>query len=168
MRLRPILVAALACAASAAAASDPAPSLGGFALPAAREVRPLRIEIENGIEFSRLALRSKSDGQAEIDPQTGAKRVTNMVDLGGLAWQGRARITGEPLRPVRIALPSRVVLRTPDGAEATLSDFVTNLPAVATLDQSGALEFAFGARLETQGAKGGDFRGRIAIDVDYY
>ena len=164
---RPILLAALACAASPAA-SDPLPPASAFAVPGASETRPLRIELENGIQFSRLALLSVADGEAEIDAQSGAKRVSRMVDLGGLAWQGRARITGEPLRPVHISLPSRVVLRSLDGSEATLSEFVTNLPAVAMLDQSGTLDFAFGAKLATQGAKGGDFRGRIAIDVEYY
>ena len=59
-------------------------------------------------------------------------------------------------------------LRSPDGAEAELSDFVTDLPAVAMLDANGVLEFAFGARLTSQGARGGNFRGRIRIRVDYY
>lgn len=131
--------------------------------------QPLQIEIESGIQFSRLALRGRSDGGAEIDPRTGETRVdAGMVDLGGLAYQGRARVTGEPLRPVRIELPQRVQLRSPDGAEAELSDFVTDLPAVAMLDENGRLEFAFGARLSSQGARGGNFRGRIAIHVDYF
>ena len=131
--------------------------------------RPLVIEIESGLQFSRLALSGQFDGAAEIDPQTGEKRVdAGMIDLGGLSYQGRARVTGEPLRPVRIELPSRVQLRSPDGAEAELTDFVTDLPAVAILDENGTLEFAFGARISSQGARGGNFRGRIAIRVDYF
>ena len=77
-------------------------------------------------------------------------------------------MTGEPLRPVRIELPGRVQLRSPDGAEAELSGFVTDLPPVAMLDENGLLEFSFGARLSSQGARGGNFRGRIAIRVDYF
>lgn len=131
--------------------------------------RPLQIEIESGLQFSRLALSGRLDGAAEIDPQTGEKTVdAGMIDLGGLSYQGRARITGEPLRPVRIEMPSRVQLHSPDGAEAELSEFVTNLPPVAMLDENGTLEFAFGARLSSQGARGGNFRGRIAIRVDYF
>jgi hypothetical protein len=84
-----------------------------------------------------------------------------------MSWQGRARITGEPLRPVRIALPPRVVLESPGGGEAVLSDFSTNQPAVAMLDANGTLEFAFGARLTTHGTTGGTFRGRVRIDVEY-
>jgi hypothetical protein len=69
-----------------------------------------------------------------------------MIDLGGSAWQGRVRVIGEPRQPVRIELPSRVVLKSPDGAEALLTD----LAGVAMLDDSGMLEFAFGARLTSQ------------------
>ena len=44
----------------------------------------------------------------------------------------------------------------------------TILPPVARLDANGVLEFAFGARLTSQGGRGGDFRGRIRIHVDYF
>src|SRR5690606_31892011 len=58
---------------------------------------PLRIEIESGIDFSRSALRGTLDGDAQMDPQTGEKIVgPNLIDLGGLAYQGRARVTGKP------------------------------------------------------------------------
>jgi hypothetical protein len=163
----PLLVAALALASPAAAAADGSLCADCFDISGEAAKRPLRVEIESGLEFSRLALRGPGDGEAEIDPQTGAKRVVNLIDLGGMSWQGRARITGEPLRPVRIALPSRVVLESPGGAEAVLTDFATDQPAVAMLDANGTLEFAFGARLTTRGAMGGTFRGRIRIEVDY-
>jgi hypothetical protein len=141
---------------------DPEPAASGVAAP-------LRIEIENGLQFSRMALRGRTDGEALIDPLTGDKRVgANMIDLGGLSYQGRARVTGEPRRPVRIDLPASVKLRAPDGAEAELTDFVTDLPPVAMLDDYGQLDFSFGARITTRGARGGNFRGRIAIRVDYY
>lgn len=139
------------------------------ATPAKGSERPLRIEIESGLQFSRLALRGKADGAALLDPRTGEKRVdANMIDLGGLSYQGRARITGEPLRPVRIELPARVLLRSPEGGEAELTGFVTDLPPVAMLDENGTLTFSFGARLTSQGARGGHFRGRVAIRVDYF
>ena len=119
-----------------------------------RAERPLAIEVESGLQFSRLALVGEADAAAEIDPQTGAKRVgAGMIDLGGLSYQGRARVTGTPLRPVRIELPNRVRLRSPDGAEAELTSFVTDLPPVAMLDENGTLEFAFGARLSSQGTR---------------
>jgi len=168
-RAGPVLAAAIAlCSAAPSAADEPACDLC-LETKAAPGTQPLRIEIESGLQFSRLGLRGTADGDALLDPQTGEQRVgANMIDLGGLAYQGRARVTGEPLRPVRIELPPRVELRSPDGARAELTDFVTDLPPVAMLDQNGMLTFAFGARIASQGAQGGNFRGRIAIRVDYY
>ncbi len=167
-RSGPALAAALAMlSAGPVLADEPACEL--CVLATRNEQRPLSIVIDSGLQFSRLALRGQTDGGAEIDPATGEKRVdAGMIDLGGQSFQGRARIIGEPLRPVRIELPTRVALRSPDGAAAELTDFVTDLPRVAVLDANGTLEFAFGARLTSRGARGGNFRGRINIRVDYY
>lgn len=130
---------------------------------------PLRIEIESGIDFSRSALRGTLDGDAQIDPQTGEKIVgPNLIDLGGLAYQGRARVTGKPLQPVRIDLPASVTLRSAKGAKAELTDFTTDIPGVAVLDANGELTFRFGARITTIEARGGNFRGRIPIRVEYF
>lgn len=168
-RAGPLVAAAIALLVAApAAAGDPVRDAG---VPDvfARPERPLSIEIQSGIEFGRMALRNSGTGAAQIDPQTGQTRVdSNMIDLGGATYQGRARVTGEPLRPVRIELPATVVLRSADGGEARLSDFVTDLPSVAMLDANGVLEFAFGARLTSAGARGGELRGRIRITVDYF
>jgi hypothetical protein len=169
-----VLAAAIALLAAAPAAADDPPCATCADDDAApeifeREERPLNIEIESGLQFGRMALRGRDDGGAHLDPHTGENRVdSNMIDLGGATFQGRARITGEPLRPVRIELPTTALLRSSDGAEARLSDFVSDLPPVAMLDANGVLEFSFGARLTSQGARGGDFRGRIRIRVDYY
>ena len=130
---------------------------------------PLSITIESGIQVGRLGLTGHHDGDAAIDPQTGAKEVgANMVDLGGLSYQGKATITGQPLRPVRIELPHSITLYTQAGAEAELSDFRTDLPPVAMLDANGQLQFNFGARITSKGGQVGDFRGRIPIRVEYY
>jgi hypothetical protein len=168
-RAGPVIAAAIALLSAApAAADDPARE------PSApevfeREARPLDIEIKSGLQFGRMALRGEGDGAALLDPQTGESRVDgNMIDLGGATFQGRARVTGEPLRPVRVELPRTVLLRSANGAEARLSDFVTDLPAVPMLDANGVLEFSFGARLSSEDARGGSFRGRISIRVDYF
>ena len=164
-----VLAAALALLSAApAVADDDACELCMLPLRPGGE-RPLQIDIESGLKFSRLALLGRDNGAAEIDAQTGEKRVdAGMIDLGGVSYQGHAIVTGEPLRPVRIELPTRVQLRSPDGAEAELTGFVTTLPPVAMLDENGVLEFQFGARLSSQNARGGNFRGRIAIRVDYF
>ncbi len=164
-----IIAAAIAILSAApAAAEEPVCEFCISESPGA-EMRPLRIEIESGLQFSRLALLGRADGAARIDPRTGEKHVgSNMIDLGGMAFHGEATVTGEPHRPVRIELPPRVVLRSPEGAEATLTEFVTNLPPVAVLDENGMLKFSFGARLSSQNGQGGHFRGRVPIHVDYF
>ncbi len=129
---------------------------------------PLAIEIEGGLEFSRMALTGSGGGSAAIDAGSGARRTDGgLIDLGGMAMQGRGRVTGTPLRPVRIELPHSVTMSAPDGTTAQLVDLTTDLPAFAALDSSGALEFAFGGRLQVSGSHGGMFRGRIPISVDY-
>lgn len=130
---------------------------------------PLRIDIESGIDFSRSALRGKMDGDALIDPQTGEKIVgPNMIDLGGLAFQGRARVVGKPMQPVRIVLPTSVILSTANGTKAELTDFKTDIQGIPVLDANGELTFRFGARISTIQAGGGNFRGRIPIRVEYF
>ena len=160
-----LLAAALALASPALAADGPL-CADCFTLPGNPTAHPLRVEIESGLQFSRLAL--KGAGPWALLRGKGLRNMAPSGQKREPQAQGRARVTGEPLRPVRIQLPPRVVLHSPDGSEAVLTDFATNLPAVAMLDQSGTLEFAFGARLSTQGAVGGNFRGRIRIEVDYF
>lgn len=164
------IIAAMLVTAPVPASGSEADGCGDcFRAFAAGEGRALAISIESGITFSRLGLRGKEDGEAAIDPQTGAKKVgTNMIDLGGVSFQGKARITGKPLKPVRIELPHIVRLRSPSGAEAELRDFTTDLPPVAMLDAEGRLEFSFGATISSKDAQGGNFRGRIPIRVEYY
>src|SRR5690606_31894695 len=129
---------------------------------------PLRVEVDSGLNFSRLALTGRTDGSARIDPETSRKLTdAGMVDLGGMAVSGRVRVTGEPRRYVRIDMPPQVMLRSAHGAEAELSDFQTNLEPMPRLDDAGTLEFNFGGRLSTKGSQGGNFRGRIPIRVEY-
>lgn len=153
----PILSLLLAAAPLAADPSD-----------APAEEPPLTIEIGSGLTFSRLALTGKDGGSAAIDPQSGTRSTDGgLVALGGLAVQGRARITGVPLRPVRIDLPRTITMTTASGGEATLSDLITDLPAWPVLDATGTLEFSFGGRLTVPPGASGRLRGRIPISVEY-
>lgn len=130
--------------------------------------KPLSIEIETDIAFSKLALTGRRGGTAEIDAQTGTKRTTGeLIDLGGMPVTGRGRITGEPLKEVRVDLPSYVTMSASRGGSAILSQFTTNLPRRPVLDANGVLEFGFGARISVNGRKGSTYRGRIDISVDY-
>ena len=163
-------------AAASIAATSPAIAAAGEvecklcieAREAAKERAPIAIRVESGLNFSRMALLERGDGEAEIDPVTGTKRTrNNLIDLGGIAFSGRARVVGEPLQPIRVDLPRSVTLHSPGGAEAELTDFVTDLPDLPMLDASGTLEFTFGGRLRTRNGGAGNFRGRIPIRVDY-
>jgi hypothetical protein len=131
--------------------------------------RPLALEIFADLNFSRLALAGREGGSAEVDAATGSKRTGGaVVNLGGMAVTGRGRVTGAPLREVRIALPQSVPMTAPDGGEAELTGFTTDLPSRPTLDANGELVFSFGARLVLKGGgRGGNYRGRIPISVDY-
>lgn len=134
----------------------------------ARDAIPLRIEISADLVFSRLAMTGNHGGSAEIDPQSGSKRTEGaVIDLGGMAVQGHARVTGEPLRRIRVILPQQVTMTAADGSQAELSNFTTDLPDFPMLDEAGTLEFSFGGRLRLNSASGGNFRGRIPISVEY-
>jgi hypothetical protein len=168
---------ALAAALVVASVPAPAPAAGGCAeafasaCPSAVAVngqRPLAITIESDLDVGSLGLTGRRDGTAAIDPQTGAKRTVNMIDLGGMTFQGKVTVTGQPLKPVRIELPQTVTLRSPSGAQAELTNFRTDLPPLAMLNANGSLEFSFGATISSKNAQGGDFRGRIPIRVEYY
>lgn len=130
--------------------------------------RPLSLEIFADLNFAKLALAGEEGGSAEVDAASGAKRTGGaMVNLGGMAVTGRGRVTGEPLREVRIDLPQTVPMTAPDGGTAELTGFTTDLPGRPALDASGELTFSFGARLIVRQGRGGNYRGRIPITVDY-
>lgn len=130
--------------------------------------RPLAIEIWADLNFSKLALTGRSGGSAEVGVSGSGKRTSGeLVDLGGMAITGRGRVTGAALREVRVDLPDQVEMTTPEGGRAVLANFTTDLPQRPTLNANGELEFSFGARLVIEGGRGGKFRGRIPISVDY-
>lgn len=169
MVLRPSVLAA----AAALMAASPSPGQDTCRLcfgdgAAAPGEQPLTIEIWADLNFSKLALTGRDGGSAVLDPATGAKRTQGgMIDLGGMTVTGRGRISGAPYREVRIDLPQQVPMSTPDGGSGELGGFTTDLPDRPMLDGNGNLEFTFGARLLVKSGRGGNFRGRIPISVDY-
>lgn len=140
-----------------------------YADPAAKPGEaPLAIEIYADLNFAKLALTGREGGSAEVPANGTGKRTDGaMIDLGGVAVTGYGRITGGPGREVRVELPNRVEMTSPDGGRAELVDFTTDLPPHPTLDARGTLEFKFGARMVVRSGRGGNFRGRIPISVDY-
>lgn len=130
--------------------------------------RALTLEIFADLNFARLALTGRDGGSAEVDAASGSKRTGGSVmNLGGMAVTGRGRVTGVPLKEVRIDLPQSVPMTAPDGGTAELTGFTTDLPSRPTLDANGELTFSFGARMVLRNGHGGNYRGRIPITVDY-
>ena len=162
-----LAIALLAAGLPVHAADDPACKL----CLEAREQQPrtpLDIEIESGLAFSRLAMTGRGAGNAMIDAQTGNTTTEGgLMSLGGLAYQGRVTVTGEPYSSIRVEMPGSVTLYAANGAKIELSEFTTNLPSLPVLDANGTLVFAFGAKLVTHGGQGGNYRGRIPIRVAY-
>lgn len=131
---------------------------------------PLEVEIQADIDFGRLVLIGDGVGRVVIDLNTGKKLVSGELDdLGGMAVQGEALITGAPGEIVNVSIPGRVTMTDPAGGQAELRDFETDLPALARLDSNGQLTFRFTATLYTDAktAMGGNLRARIPISVEY-
>lgn len=166
--VRPMLTTlaiGLALAAPAAAQSDCRLCYSDSGKPGER---PLTLEIFADLNFAKLALTGRDGGSAEVDAASGSKRTGGSVmSLGGMTVTGRGRVTGEPLKEVRIDLPQSVPMTAPDGGSAELTGFTTDLPSRPTLDVNGELTFSFGAKLVLRSGRGGNYRGRIPITVDY-
>ncbi len=136
----------------------------------AREEVPLRIEITSDLQFNRLARVDVAGGEAQIDPGTGAASMRGgLINLGGAGMRGEALITGTPFRQVRVSLPASIRLYAAGGKQggALLSPVQTDLPALPMLDANGELRFSFGGILQVEDGAAGNYRGRIAISVDY-
>ncbi len=130
--------------------------------------RPLRIEIENGLDFDRLAVGGDAGGVVDLDPATGHRQLAgDLVDLGGFAVRGTAVLRGDPGRMVRVDLPSSAMLYTVEGEAVELANLESDLPAQPQLDSNGQLRFSFGGRLYVRGRSAGNFRGRIRISAEY-
>jgi Domain of unknown function (DUF4402) len=129
--------------------------------------KPVHIDIETTLDFSKAAHTDIGSGSVEIDSTTGARRFVNLVGLGGGALKGKAIITGDPFRAIRIVVPTSVVLRSTQGATADVTGIVTNLPANPVIGADGTLTFFFGGKMTVRDGAAGDFHGRFAIQADY-
>lgn len=135
-----------------------------------RNCQRLTINIESDIDFGRVVLLGNGEARVLMDLTTGNKTVIGDVDdLGGMPVTGKATITGAPFEEVLIDLPSEVAMRDPNGGDARLRDFVTDLDGFPRLDVNGQLEFRFSGTLviEAQGQSSGNLRGRVPITVQY-
>lgn len=130
--------------------------------------RQLAVEVGTSLDFDRVAVAAPDGGSVELDPMNRSRLIRGgLTDLGGLAMVGTATVRGEPGRAVRVDLPRGVTLTSSDGSIARIDRLTTDLPPEPRLGPDGLLRFSFGGRLDVSGDAAGDYRGRIAITVDY-
>ncbi len=130
--------------------------------------RPLSVEIEAALDFSRIAMLGTQGGSVIIDVSGGNRHVSGgLRDLGGGLLKGQVRVTGEPNHPIRVILPQRVTLTSSEGGSIDATNLRTDLPSNPSLSSEGILNFAFGGQLNVTHAAAGDYRGRIPITVEY-
>lgn len=135
-----------------------------------RNCQTLSVFIESDIDFGRVVMLRNGEGRVLLDLDTGERTVIGDIDdLGGVPITGRASVTGAPFEALRITLPTRVTMSDATGGEARIDDFVTDLPALPTLDANGQLTFRFSGTLVIDARNGasGRLRGRVPINVEY-
>lgn len=169
MRVLTIFVVAIACLAAPGVTAQCLLCAPGTAAPAGERIdTTLAVEIGSGLDFDRVAVVAPAGGSVEIDPLGRSRHLEGALsNLGGLVMTGSAVVRGEAGRAVRVGLPGDVMLHGADGSSGRISRIVTDLPAAPRLGLDGTLHFSFGGRLDVTGDMDGDYRGRIAITVDY-
>jgi hypothetical protein len=141
----------------------------GKSSAAKKPLRPIVIEMETNIDFSKIGLiRPNQGGSAALDPRTGTRILGGaLLDLGGVPVTGTVTIRGEPKEQVRVEFPGTVQLYNSSGASYPLSGFATTLKNNPMIGPDGVLRFTFGATLQISGVSTGTFRGSIPVTVDY-
>ncbi|MDY7098264.1 MAG: DUF4402 domain-containing protein [Pseudomonadota bacterium] len=135
-----------------------------------RNCQTLSVTIDSDIDFGRVVVLRQGEGRVLLDLDTGERQVLGDIDdLGGVPITGRATVTGAPFEALRISLPNEVSMRDATGGQAKMAEFVTDLPALPTLDANGQLTFQFSGTLivtaDTEAS--GKLRGRVPITVEY-
>ena len=131
------------------------------------EGKQVDLRIETSLNFDRLILSGEGQGTAVIRPD-GSSSVQGAVEnLSARAMVGSATVHGEPGRAIRVELPRRIVLYSLSGGQISFDDVVSDLPSLPRLDSAGNLAFRFGGRLTVTGDAEGDYRGDLAITVEY-
>jgi len=125
------------------------------------------VEVETNINFDRLIVLGSNAGNAEIRPDGSRFAEGAVTAVGARAMVGTAILHGEPNRPVRVDLPSRIQLYSLSGAEIAFDQVTSDLPPMPRLDASGKLSFRFGGRLHISGDADGDYRGDLPITAEY-
>ena len=127
----------------------------------------VQLQIETNLNFDRLILSGGGSGAVTIRPDGSSGSEGAVADIGPRAMVGTVLVHGDPGRAVRIDLPRRVDLFSVSGGHITVVDIASDAPALPRLDAAGNLSFRFGGRLIVTGDADGQYRGDLAITVEY-
>ena len=129
---------------------------------------PVKLEVEARLDFDQLILAGPGDGTAELSPDGSRKVSGSVTAISARAMIGEVTVRGEAGRLVRIELPSSIELHGFTGGIIRLESIRSDLPLMPRLDGNGRLSFRFGGIVAVSGDLDGEFRGDVAIDVDYF
>jgi hypothetical protein len=128
---------------------------------------PIKLELETSLDFDQLVLTGAAGGTVRLGTD-GSRTTSGAVGaLSPRAMFGELLIRGEAGRSVRVSLPERIELFGSGGGTLVIHKLTTDLPALPRLDSEGRLRLRFGGELSVSGGAEGDYRGDIAIAVDY-
>lgn len=119
------------------------------------------------MNFDHLILLGGGPGAVTIRPDGSSAAAGAVAGVGPRAMVGTVLVHGDGGRLVRVDLPRRIELFSASGAQITLDDVTTDLPAIPRLDAAGNLNFRFGGRLSVTGDTDGQYRGDLPITVEY-
>ena len=129
---------------------------------------PIQLEVQARLDFDKIILLdSTRPGTARLSPDGSSSTSGSIGALSGRAMVGSVIVRGEPGRLVRIDFPAVIQLYGLSGSTIRMHDLTSDLSSASRLDSQGMLRFRFGGELEISGNVDGDFRGDIAITVDY-
>jgi hypothetical protein len=137
------------------------------ALPTDGAQSDVQLQIETSLNFDRLILIGGGPGSITIRPDGSSAAAGAVAGVGPRAMVGTVVVHGEPNRGLRVDLPHRVELYGESNTRLVLDDVSTDLPSVPRLDAAGNLSFRFGGRLSFTGDADGQYRGDLAITVEY-
>lgn len=125
------------------------------------------LQVEAGLDFDQLVVLGVGSGSAMIDTDGTRFAEGAVTAISSRAMVGMVTVYGEPGRRLQVSLPDRIELYSTSGERLVLEAIRDDLPDSPRLDERGELHFRFGGRLLVDGGLEGDFRGDIAISVEY-
>ena len=127
----------------------------------------IQLEVAAVLDFDRLILLGAGTGAATLLPNGERSASGTIAALSARAMVGSVTVRGEPGRSLRIDLPSRIDLYSLGGSAITVEEIESDLPSLPRLDAAGNLTFRFGGRLTIKGDADGEYRGDVAVNVEY-